>query len=348
MLSYHLRALMERRIEDLGEPLALLQEVTPIPGAAGAISLMFLTRVYVLDSFGHIAQATALEEPFRALVRSRAEQEPLASVWWHIALGMRSSHAYDDPWSALQHGDAIQPICDAIGGQIIFVNMQLARGINQWYLGALGSAMQTLEGIPAADTGVGMASSLRRFSLSWLYADCGALDPAYALASQLVESGHARDNHLEEARGRWVLAEVLRRLGDLDAAEREIQTALAMAMPLEVPGVLATRVGLRVAQGRAAEALAAAEEAMARYTAMGGCGVFRGAFVRLAHAEALHATSAHDAARGAIAQARDRLFAIAARIADPDYRTSFLEQVPENARTLALASAWLGGPAPSA
>ena len=63
--------------------------------------------------------------------------------------------------------------------------------------------------------------------------------------------------------------------------------------------------------------------------------------IRLAHAEALHATGAHDAARRAIADARARLYTIADKIADPTYKTSFLEDVPENARTLALASAWL-------
>jgi hypothetical protein len=76
--------------------------------------------------------------------------------------------------------------------------------------------------------------------------------------------------------------------------------------------------------------------------------MFRGAFVRLAHAEALHATGAHDAARHAIAEARDRLLRIADRIAGPAYRKSFLENVPENARTLALARAWLADAAPSA
>ena len=81
---------------------------------------------------------------------------------------------------------------------------------------------------------------------------------------------------------------------------------------------------------------------------MGGCGLFRGGFVRLVHAEALHATGAHDAARDAIAGARARLLAIAGRIAEPSYRTSFLAAVPENARTLALARAWLGEPAPDA
>jgi hypothetical protein len=145
-----------------------------------------------------------------------------------------------------------------------------------------------------------------------------------------------------------MLAEVLRRMGDLDGADREIQAALAIAVPLDHPGALATLSVLRRAQGRASEALATAEDAVSRYIATGGCGMFRGAFVRLAHAEALHATGARDAARGAIAEARARLFTIAERIADPDYQRSFLDNVPEHARTLALASVWLDEAAPGA
>jgi hypothetical protein len=109
---------------------------------------------------------------------------------------------------------------------------------------------------------------------------------------------------------------------------------------------VATLSALRLAQGRTAEALAAAEDAMSRCTALGGCGLFREAFVRLVHAEALHATGAHDDARHAIAGARARLLAIADKIPDPAYKANFLENVPENARTLALAAAWLGDPAP--
>jgi hypothetical protein len=131
-------------------------------------------------------------------------------------------------------------------------------------------------------------------------------------------------------------------VGDLEGAEREIQAALGMVVALERPGALGTLAMLRLAQGRAREARAATEDAIAGCAAMGGCGMFRGAFVRLAHAEALHATGAHDAARHAIAESRARLFTIADRIADPDHKQSFLENVPENARTLALARAWLG------
>lgn len=65
------------------------------------------------------------------------------------------------------------------------------------------------------------------------------------------------------------------------------------------------------------------------------------ALIRLVHAEALSATGDGDAARAAIADARDRLLAAAARIDDPALRDSFLHNVPENARTLARARAWL-------
>jgi hypothetical protein len=77
---------------------------------------------------------------------------------------------------------------------------------------------------------------------------------------------------------------------------------------------------------------------------MGGCGMFRGAVIRLARAEALHAIGAEAAAHAAIGEARTWLHAVAAKIPDPAYRASFLEAVPENARIIALARAWLEGP----
>ncbi|HEX7942531.1 MAG TPA: hypothetical protein VF488_12040, partial [Gemmatimonadaceae bacterium] len=343
-LAYNVGMLLAGRIEELLASIEGLRDVTPAPDAAGMTSVVLLTGVVILDMFGRVPRGTALEQSFHAIVRARGDQEPLARVWWHTVLGTRASYAHDDPWAALEHGAALQPIYDAIGGDLYFVTMQILRGMNQWYLGALAPAAQTLEAVPVADVMLGLAASLRRFILSWVYADLGALAEARALATQLAESGRAHHNPLEEARGRWVLAEVLRRAGDLDGTDREIQIALAMAVPLEQPGVLATVSAIRLAQSRAEEALAAAEDATARCAAMGGCGMFRGAFMRLAHAEALHATGAHDAARSAIADARARLLAIADKVADPDHKASFLERAPENARTLALARAWLGDP----
>jgi eukaryotic-like serine/threonine-protein kinase len=339
--------LLAGRIPDLLAAIARLREVEPAPDAVERMTLALLNGVCMLDALGQVPDASALEERLDVVVRAVGDRELIARFWRSVAIGMRAAYAREDPWSGLQHSDSIRAIFDAIGGELTFRNMQLFRGMNLWYLGARELAEQTLAGIEAADESLGPASSLRRFHLAWLYADRGALEEGRALAAQLGEYGRTHRFPLEEFRGRWVLAEVLRRMGDHEAAEREIELALGMAVPLERPGVLATLAALRLAQGRPAEALVAAEDALARCTAMGGCGMFRGAFVRLAHAEALHATGALEAARGAIAEARARLHAIADRIAEPAYRQSFFERVPENARTLALARAWLGEPTPS-
>jgi len=342
MYAHNEVMMLTGRISELLATVGLLREVTPAPGAVGRMALAFLTGVCILDNFGQVPEGSVLEERFGEVVRSAEERELIARFWWNIATGMRASYAHEDPWNALQHSDAVQAIFDVIGGEIISLNMQLFRGLNLWYLGAFVPATRTLEEIVAADAALGVASSLRRFGLSWLHADRGALDAACALATELSESGHAHHNPLEEGRGRWVRAEVLRRMGDLDGAEREIQAALGMLAPLEYPGALGTLAALRLAQGRAEQALAAAQEAVSRCATMGACGMFRGAFVRLRHVEALHATGAHAAARHALTGARARLFTIADRIADPVYKQSFLEVVPENARTLALARTWLG------
>jgi hypothetical protein len=344
LFAYNAGLLLAGRFEERLASIRWLHDITPHPGAAGWLALMFSSSIFFLDLIGRVAHGTALEAAFESFVRIHGDHEPLARLWWSAARGVRLAHAHHDPWAALQHSAAMQSIHDEIGGELYFVLMQLLRAKNQWYLGALAPAMQALEAVPVADTSVGFVGSLRRFALSWLYADRGELARACALATELAESGRAHKNQQEESRGRWALAEALRRDGDLDGAERELEVALRIAVPLEQPGVRATLSAVRLAQDRAGEALAAAEDAMARIAAMGGCGLFRGAFVRLAHAEALHATGAHAAARDAIARARAYLLEIAGKIPDPSYRASFLEQVPENARTLALASAWLDDP----
>ena len=57
--------------------------------------------------------------------------------------------------------------------------------------------------------------------------------------------------------------------------------------------------------------------------------------VRLVHVEALLAVG-DPSARAAARDARERLLARAARIADPAWRERFLTAVPDNAATLAL------------
>ncbi|WP_437720526.1 hypothetical protein [Sorangium sp. So ce861] len=202
-----------------------------------------------------------------------------------------------------------------------------------------------LRALPMAAGELGLGSAYRSFVMAWLLADRGALAEARSYAVQLLPTGGARGAPLKEARGRWLLAEVLRRAGDLDAANHEVQAAIAtleQVCPLDVPGALATLSALRLAEGRPDEAVAAAAEGLSRYASMRMCShFFRGSYLRLVHVESLEASGRHAEARAALAEARSRLHAIAAPIREPAYRSSFLEGVPENRRTLALASEWL-------
>jgi ATP/maltotriose-dependent transcriptional regulator MalT len=138
------------------------------------------------------------------------------------------------------------------------------------------------------------------------------------------------------------LAWILRRAGDLDAAEAEARHAVELLEAVKPMQIVArgTLADVLLARGRPAEALAEARRAMALLASLDK--VEEGeALLRLAHAEALEATGDHAAARAAIADARDRLLEAAERIDDAARRTTFLANVPENARTLALARAWL-------
>lgn len=64
------------------------------------------------------------------------------------------------------------------------------------------------------------------------------------------------------------------------------------------------------------------------------------ASIRLAYAHALHATGAHVEALAAITDAEAHVMGLAAKIQDDKWRACFLEAVPENAETLALARPW--------
>ena len=154
------------RISDLLATVPLLREVDPDPQAVGRMTLAYLGTVCYLDILGQLPEGTGLADRFSAVVQATGDREPLARFWWHVMVSMRATYAYDDPWNGLHYADAIQPIFDAIGGERVYLNMQVFRGMNLWLLGAFEPGRRVLQDIAAADTALGPASSLRRFCLS--------------------------------------------------------------------------------------------------------------------------------------------------------------------------------------
>src|SRR5262249_28237721 len=140
---------------------------------------------------------------------------------------------------------------------------------------------------------------------------------------------------------RSCLSLILMQMGDLRAAEVTAQQAIeASAATPRRCFALAVLGRARLLQGRPDEAREAAEEA-ARLLEQGGVEESE-ALIRLVLAEAIHATGDIEAAHVALAAGKRRLLDRAAKIEDPAVRRRFLENVPEHARTIALAEEWLG------
>jgi tetratricopeptide (TPR) repeat protein len=135
---------------------------------------------------------------------------------------------------------------------------------------------------------------------------------------------HALDHDLH-------LAEYVTRQGVDAAADAPPLLALAKA---SLAGILL------MGGERGAEALPLASDAKVMLDRLGG--VEEGeALIRLVHMSALAVTGHESEARQAIAEARHRLLMRAERIGSATWQKSFLENVPENARTLAFAIQWL-------
>jgi eukaryotic-like serine/threonine-protein kinase len=153
-----------------------------------------------------------------------------------------------------------------------------------------------------------------------------------------VEAGRAQNDPRLQGSSHTHLSSVAYQSGQYSAAEREARQALELltsAPPLKAIALSALARAL-LALERTLEAADSAERAMAVLESLGG---IEGAesFVRLVYAEVQEGLGDRTAARRAIAQARDRLQARAARIVDAALRHSFLNVHPDNAGTMALA-----------
>ena len=168
----------------------------------------------------------------------------------------------------------------------------------------------------------------------------GKLDEARELLRAAVATfGALGDNRLECASLRY-LAVALALSGDLEGAEEATRRSLAS---VESGGpsraaALAAHASILLLRGKATEALALAEQAHAIIVELGSLDT-EDALVRLTYAEALGATGNVEAAREAVADAKDELLRRAAKISNPTWRESFLEKVRDHARTFALARA---------
>ena len=219
--------------------------------------------------------------------------------------------------------------------------LRVSVGYAHLQLGAYVEAERTLRAaLDEADRlGLTVISPSAKENLGMALAGQERWAEARAVAVEAVEAFRAQGHRRMEAGALIYLALMLGMSGDLSAAEREATAALAVDPPPPIRAhALATLGEILLRRGDHAAALTAAREAIDLLDTLGTLEEGE-ALVRLIYAEALHA-SADRRAASAILDARDHLLDRAAKIRDPILRRSFLERVPENARTIACARDW--------
>ncbi len=319
----------------LGE--AILGCWTPEPSSALVIAS---ERVALgLTQRGLGARAEALYEKIASV--PTVGLTPLARARVHKALATRALLAGDDAEylaGIAAAADAFTRARDLRSAGFTHVAVGIA-GANFGDFAAAERAFREALGL-ARQINLPTLAAAALQNLAPVLAKRGEIAEALTSVREALAISTLQGNNRMICASRFYLAMVLTTAGDFDAAEREAAIVVEELEP--APPVLAIALGIladvHLAQHRPTDALRHASRAVALLAEID---VEVGdARIRLIHAEALHATGALEAARSAIAEARTRLLARAARIGDPALRAGFLERVPENARTLATAVSW--------
>jgi tetratricopeptide (TPR) repeat protein len=218
-------------------------------------------------------------------------------------------------------------------------------------LGAYGETVDLLRAAlaEAERLGIPYVASQCRTNLGVAVALTGALGEGRALEEFAIEYFMAHQSQRMEAGARIYLSAILRLAGDFEGAEAEARRALNVCeiVPQYQADALARLADALRARGHRDEALESATRAVELADSMALMEEGE-AFIRLIHAELLFERGERGKAAAAIAGARERLLARAAKIVDPAARASYLTRVPDHARTLELARAWLGEDPPAA
>jgi hypothetical protein len=322
--------------------LATILEVPVPPERSGPYGLAVLCTCMGLSWMGQLAAAQSFHARAASGDAGAPELDPSFSLMLHVARGFLE----------LMEGNLGRAVVDLSEACVL-----TDRTGDAW--GRIVALLQTVHAL--SETGSyerteRVAKDLVRFCepIGLNYSDWGA----YHVARAALNVGRAAEavatlrplvgrlDPMMSALSRSLLAHALVATGDLEAARTEADSALESGMLFAHAQVsaLAALALVQRALGQQDLALASADRGLA--VAAQGCFLRDESILRVEKAQSLRALGRPDEAGAAISEARERVLRVAATLGEPDLRQAFLVNVEANARTLALASQWLGAGAP--
>jgi hypothetical protein len=308
--------------------------------------LVAMAKVSVLCfAFGREARAQTLLGAVEAALREARLDEPVLAGYVHFSRAFHAETVSGDPTAVLHEFEQCVACFEAVGDLRQSCLHRRNVGYAKLELGLFEAAETDLRSALASAMRlqIDFVANSARQALAMAMAYRGRLSEARALQTEAWEWFVKRQDVRMAALSRLYLTFIFALEGDLEAAERGARATLEQ-LPERAslrPMALASLARVLMARDCLDEAAVLADEAMALLDRLDNVELGE-ALVRLVQAETLAARGERDGAHAAIAQARDALLSRAARIGRADWRRSFLQNVPEHARTLELAQSWLG------
>ena len=319
-----------------------LSQLKPLPHFESAFTEAAARTAMQLSIIGWAKHGEGLLSRLHDAEKLLATTHPAVVAWIYHAKAFGALHD-GDPGAYLQLCEAAAAKFELAGDLRSFANARVHLGFAYIEVGAWGEAEVALREALTAARRMGLfnvvATALNNLGIA--LARLQQLDEAIRVESEAAHLAGAQGDQRIAGASRHYCALIHMLRDELGQAEAEAHAAcemLQVAPPLRAHA-LATLAQVRLAQRRHEEALDVASEAMKLLESLGG--IEEGeASVRLAHAEALHATGDVAEATSAIALAVARLDERANKIKNERWRKSFLERVPDNAKTIVLAKGW--------
>ncbi|OJT17202.1 hypothetical protein BO221_46630 [Archangium sp. Cb G35] len=322
----------------LGE---MLLRTIPEPKAVEAYieAIAFMGAVFVFS--GERRKVEALLERLMEVGADVMDHSPLARGVASMLKGHASYYFEACPWRLVKLAEQGERDFSAVGSERNALVMQTLSGLSLAAMGELPRAVEVLRDVLATSRRAEHHSLVEGalLHLSLVLADSpeeGERQEAHALALEVVEG--ARTYFIVSEVSHALLARMKAAGGALSEAESLARKACELLAPFRVYMTYARTVlsGILRAQGRAAEAREVAELGVQELEGMRNEGVHAVA-MHLALAEACFAQGDASAGEEALRKALRCVRARASDFPEPEARERFLRQVPENARTLALA-----------
>ncbi|WP_437769546.1 protein kinase [Sorangium sp. So ce281] len=330
----------ERRAVEVLIP-RLLAEELPVD----VLSPELATRiVFSLLWDGRTALAERIVRRIEHVIAPAVEGDLHAALWIELTRGFWRCHAARDLWGALQANLAAARRAESLGSGLFVPWAWMLVAIDYTRLGDMAAADGCLDRVLATE---GLLDYVFTTSVSCRIVSLlerRRITEALEMAGSLLQHMLARGDRSRSVIPRQLLAEGRLLLGELAQAEEALCAAGDPAVMAPFLGAvhLSLFAEIRLRQGRTEEACAMAGEALALQRQAGTVFLLRQEVIPALYAEALHAKGDAEAARAVVREERGALLARAARIEEPAFRRSFLENVSANARTLTLARALLG------